>query len=312
MPMNFEDQDWHPDLRTLRYVICDAEEKSMTKAAGRLRIAQPALSRQISKLEKDLDAAVFSRLPRGVELTEIGEILLERSYSIFSQLAQTYRDVKTHSTEPKGIVVVGMPPTPGEFILPALLARIKRDYPQIALRIVEGFSRDLEKGLRSGNIALAVMHDPPDSGDIVGRELLRERLNLIGPPGSLNKDAYTLAEAVALPLIMPPRPNFLRVLVDRAVDQSGLILDIVQRVDGVWHLKALVRAGHGFSILTYGAVLTEVEQGTLVARPIVDPIIEWRLCVATRIDHKGKPAFAAVENAICDIVDDLVARGVWR
>jgi LysR family nitrogen assimilation transcriptional regulator len=309
---NFEDHDWQPDLRTLRYFVCVAEEKSLTKAAGRLRIAQPALSRQIAKLEGDLDTSVFVRLPRGVELTETGAILLKRCYAVLSLLAQTYRDVKTHSTEPKGIVVVGMPPTPGEFILPPLMARIKRDYPQIVLRTVEGFSLDLEKGLRSGDIALAVMHDPPDSTDLVGRELLREGLNLIGPPGTLTQDSYTLAEAAALPLILPPRPNFLRVLVDRAADAADLTLNISHRVDGVWHLKALVRAGHGFSLLTYGAVLTEIQQGTLMACPVVEPVIAWRLCVVTRLDHSRKPAFAAVEGAIGDIVNDLVARGVWR
>ena len=251
-------------------------------------------------------------MPRGVELTETGAILLERCYALFSQLAQTYRDVKTHATEPKGIVVVGMPPTPGEFILPPLIERIKRDYPQIVLRTVEGFSRELEKGMRSGDISLAVMHDPPENTDIVARELLRETLNLIGPPGTLTQDSYTLAEAAELPLIMPPRPNYLRVLVDRAADEAKLSLNIAHRVDGVWHLKALVRAGHGFTVLTYGAVLTEIQQGTLVARPIVDPVMTWQLCVVTHVGNSRKPAFAAVEDAICDIVGDLVARRVWH
>lgn len=312
MLKNYEDHDWQPDLRTLRYFVCVAEEKSLTKAALRLRIAQPALSRQIARLETDLDTAVFLRQPRGVELTESGAILLERCYSLFSQLAHTYREVKTHATEPRGIVVVGMPPTPGEFILPPLMTRIKRDYPLITLRTVEGFSRELEKGLRSGDVSLAVMHDPPEDADMVARDLLREELNLIGPPGTLTKDSYTLAEAAELPLIMPPRPNFLRVLVDRAADEAGLALNIAHRVDGVWHLKALVRAGHGFTILTYGAVLTEIQQGSLMARPIVAPAIAWQLCVVTRRGNSRKPAYAAVEVAICEIVSALVAQGVWR
>ncbi len=312
MSKKFGDQDWHPEMRALRYFVCVAEEKSMTKAAGRLRVAQPALSRQIAGLEGDLGVPLFVRMPRGVELTEAGEILLERAYGVFSQLARAYRDVTTHSASPKGIVVVGMPPTPGEFILPPLLARTRRDYPEIELRLVEGFSRELEKALITGEIALAVMHDPPDRSDIHVRELLREQLHLIGPPAALDKEDYTLSEAAVFPLIMPPRPNYLRVLADRAADERGIELNVIQRVDGVWHIKALLRAGHGFSLLTFGGALTEIRQGTLAARPVRDPVIEWRLCVAARQDQRRKIAVSVVEDAIFEIVTDLSARGVWK
>lgn len=312
MLKNYRDHDWQPDLRTLRYFVVIAEEKSLTKAASRLNIAQPALTRQIARLERELGTDIFRRMPRGMELTETGEILLEHCYTVFAQLARTYRDVQTHAHAPSGIVVVGLPPTPGEFILPPLFARIARDYPQIALRTVEGFSRELEKGVRGGDIALAVMHDPSEHPDLTVRAMLNETLQLVGPPGTLPRREYTLSEAAALPLILPPRPNVLRILVDRAAHDAGLDLNVIHPVDGIWHLKALVRAGQGHTILTRGGVLTEIEQGTLTARPIVDPVINWRLCVVSRTGHDRKPAIAAVASAICDIVADLVATGAWR
>ncbi|UMA64910.1 LysR family transcriptional regulator [Roseivivax marinus] len=312
MSKKFSDQDWHPPMRSLRYFVCVAEEKSFTRAAGRLRVAQPALSRQIAALEDDLGVPVFTRMPRGVELTEAGEILLERTTAIFGQLAQTYRDVTTHAAVPRGLVVVGMPPTPGEFILPPLLARVRRDYPELELRFVEGFSRELERAILAGEIGVAVMHEPPDRSDIHRRELLRESLHLIGPPEALAATSYTLAEAAQFPLIMPPRPNYLRVLVDREADARGIDLNVVQRVDGVWHLKALLRGGHGYSLLTQGAVMTEIHQCTLSARPVRDPVIEWELCVATREDQRRKMAISVVEDAIYDVVTDLAERGVWR
>lgn len=112
----FGNKDWHPEMRALRYFVCVEEEKSITRAAGRLRIAQPAMSRQIASLEEDLGVPVFIRMPRGVELTEADEILLERAYVTFALLSQAYRDVTTSSESPKGIVVVGTPPTAGVFI----------------------------------------------------------------------------------------------------------------------------------------------------------------------------------------------------
>ncbi|MCA0939867.1 LysR family transcriptional regulator [Yangia mangrovi] len=305
-------RDWQPELRTLRYFLCVAEEKNMTRASERLRIAQPALSRQIARLESDLGLRVFNRTARGMELTEAGEILQRRAYAIMAQIAQAHHDVTAHAEKPQGVVVVGMPPTPGEFITPPLLSRVKAEYPEIELRFVEGFSNALEHKLSQGEIGLAVMHDAPLQDDIVTTELLVEHLNVIGPCGSFDKDSYTLAEAAAMPLIMPSRPNFLRILVDKHADEIGAGLNIVQRVDGVWHLKSLVRHGHGFTILTYGGVLSEVQNGTLEARPIVSPQISWTLCTATKADQRRKKAIQVVEALVRDIVGELVAAGIWR
>lgn len=304
--------DWQPELRTLRYFLCVAEEKSMTRAAERLRIAQPALSRQIARLEEDLGMQVFRRTPRGVELTEAGEILQSRAYAIMAQIAQAHHDVTSQSDVPRGVVVVGMPPTPGEFIVAPLLERVRRDYPEVELRFVEGFSRELDGKLSRGEIGLAVMHDAPAREDLRCTNLLVEHLYVIGPCGSLDRDSYTLREAMALPLIMPSRQNYLRILVDKHADAAGLEMNLVQRVDGVWHLKALVRHGLGFTILTYGGVLSEVQNGTLEARPITDPHIAWTLCIATKADQRSKKAVQVVEALTAEIVNDLVARGIWH
>jgi LysR family nitrogen assimilation transcriptional regulator len=247
-----------------------------------------------------------------VELTEAGEILLSRAYAILAQIQQAHHDVTAHANAPRGVVVIGMPPTPGEFIAPPLLAHIKRRYPEIELRFVEGFSRELERKLANGEIGLAVMHDPPIQDDIIVTELLVEHLCVIGPTGALNRPAYRLAEAAALPLVMPSRPNFLRVLIDKHADAIGAALNVVQRVDGVWHLKALVRHGHGFTILTYGAVMSEIQQGTLEAAPIEEPRISWKLCLATRADQHRKMAIKLVGEAVQSIVSDLVVEGIWK
>lgn len=303
---------WRFELRALRYFVCIAEERSITSAADRLRIAQPALSRHIKRLETELGVAVFVRSAKGVELTAEGEILLDRAYAVLAQLEQAHHDVTAYAGEPRGVVVIGMPPTPGEFIAPPLLEHTRRHYPDIELRFVEGFSRDLEQRLTEGTISLAVMHDPPNLPNIVASRLLVERLYVVGAPGALDGDSYTLADAVQLPLIMPSRPNYLRILVDKHADLAGLGLNVIQRADGVWHLKALVRHGHGVSILTYGAVLSEVQQGTLVAVPICEPRINWALSIATKIDQRGKMATQIVERAVQTIVRDLVRQGLWK
>ncbi|NIZ14450.1 LysR family transcriptional regulator [Phaeobacter sp. HF9A] len=304
--------DWEPDIRTLRCFITVAEERNITRAASRLNIAQPALSRKIANLERELNLALFERSVRGVEVTPAGKILLDRAYTLFGQLAQPFHDVTASSERPAGTVVVGMPPTPGEFIAPPLLRRVKERFPDIELRFKEGFSRELEDWLLTGQISLAVMHNPPDRADISSQELLIEKLHLIGQTGSLDKPFYTLAEAAALPLIMPSRANYLRLLADQHAEQIGCELNVTQRVDGVWHLKALVRDGHGFTLLTFGGVLTEFHLGTLVAAPIVEPEVQWRLCTAIKFDQRQNMAIKAVEAVIADIVGELVEGNIWH
>ena len=304
--------DWQLDLRPLRYFVCVAEEKSLTKAAERLHVAQPALSRQMQKLEAALATELFIRSARGVELTKAGDILLSRAYLIFNQIQQTVNDVTSQADRPQGVVTVGMPPTPGEFIAPVLLERIKAHYPEIELRFLEGFSSVLAQKLANNEISIAVMHGPEPSSDMTITELLVERLWVIGAAGTLDRASYTLAEAAALPLILPSRPNFLRILIDSHAEREKLTLNVVQRSDGIGHTKALVRFGHGQTILTYGAVLSEMQQGTLDTAPITDPQIDWTLYVAMRRDQSRKPAYRVVSEAIREIVRDLVNRSIWK
>ncbi|OSQ46215.1 LysR family transcriptional regulator [Thalassospira alkalitolerans] len=304
--------DWQPELRALRYFVCIAEEKSFTRAANRLRIAQPALSRQIKRMEEDLKVPLFTRSVRGTELTEAGEILLRRAYLIFNQVQQTHHDVTIHSTHLGGVVSVGMPPTPGEFIVPRLLERSAELYPDIELRFHEGFSADLEQKMANNEIGVAVMHEPTPRDDIQIKELLVEHLCLIGKQGTLTKPDYSFAEAASYPLVMPSRPNFLRILVDSYAEEYDVSLNIVTRSDGIGHTKSLVRYGQGFTILTYGAVISDVQNGLLQAVPIKDPEITWKLCVAMRTDQGRKKTLSVIESLIQDIVRDLVADGVWR
>lgn len=305
-------RDWQPDLRCLRYFVCVAEEKSITRAAGRLNIAQPALSRQIQRLESELGVELMRRSSRGVELTTAGAMLLERAYGIFNQIQQTHHDLSGAAAGASGVVTVGMPPTPGEAMAPMLLERIKRQYPRIELRFREGFSNLLERQLANNEIAVAVMHDPEPRDQLAIYPLLVEQLWIIGKRGTLNPDGYRFAEAVQLPLVLPGRSNYLRVLLDGYAGRHGLELNEVQRADGVWLLKALVRYGHGYSILTYGAVMTELRQRTLEAVALHDPSIDWTLCLATRKDQLEQKAVAIVVAEIRAIASELIGNGTWK
>ena len=305
------DGDWPLDFRALRYFACVAEQKSFSGASARLRIAQPALSRQIRRLEEELGVELFTRHARGVDLTDAGEILLARVYTIFRQVEQTRDDVTTQTQFPSGKVTVGLPPTAGEFISPLLAERVRDHYPNIELRLVEGFSGELYQKLMNHEISLAVMHNPIPHQELKTSELLVERLCLVGPAGSLNKERYRLADAAALPLILPNRPNHLRILIDDYAERYDTPLNVAFNSDGVGITRSLVRHGLGYTILTFGAVVSDVEQGRLDAVPISNPAITWPMGVAMRSDQSRKRTFIVIEELVRAVVQDLLKQGIW-
>src|SRR4051794_19601907 len=99
------------DLKQLRYFVAIADYGSLTKAATHLRIAQPALSLQISNLEKELHSQLLNRSPRGVTLTESGRILYRHSRLILRQLEQARKEIQVGVVAASGLVAIGLPTT---------------------------------------------------------------------------------------------------------------------------------------------------------------------------------------------------------
>ena len=121
------------DLRALRYFVHVAEARSFSKAAVQLRIAQPALSRQIRKLEDEVGLALILRTRRQLELTDAGLLLLQRAHSLLRQAAQTADDVRAHGSRVQGTLTLGVSPT----ICEALVPRIVRECAALGFSLPE-------------------------------------------------------------------------------------------------------------------------------------------------------------------------------
>jgi LysR family transcriptional regulator, nitrogen assimilation regulatory protein len=143
------------DLRQLTTFTQVADLGSLSKAAERLRIAQPALSRQIRLLEEELKVALFTRHGRGMELTSAGEMLRARASSILRQVEETRADLMQEAGAVRGRVVFGMPPTVGDVLATRLIERFLGLYPEVTLRAVTAY-QPVEKAVgqlkRSGSM----------------------------------------------------------------------------------------------------------------------------------------------------------------
>jgi LysR family nitrogen assimilation transcriptional regulator len=300
------------ELRELRYFKVIAELSSFSKAAMQLRIAQPALSRQMHKLELDLGVDLFLRHGRGVTLTPAGRTLLERAQALLRDMRRTREDVVNCASAATGSLTIGMPPAAGRVLMPPLLARYRQLCPNVNLHVVEGFSGHLHEWLVGGRTDIAILHNPDPATDLICTKLLEEEMYLCAPPGTATADTITLAEVAEQPLILPAFPHSLRQLVAGAFARQGFLLKPAIEVDGLSIIKALVQQGLGNSVLAYSAVPDEVRRGELTATRIVRPGIGWSLSMVMRRDLRQNRAAEQMAILVQEEVEKLVGSGLWR
>jgi LysR family nitrogen assimilation transcriptional regulator len=300
------------DSRSLRYFQAVAEFGSVSRASESLRISQPAVSRQVRRLEEVLGVALFVRHGHGVTLTEAGRALLERSQVILRQIELAQIEVRSGSAAMAGTITLAVPPAAGLFLVPALVQRCAAEYPNIFLKIVAGYSGYIHEWLLRGIADLACLHDPLPQRDFKIVPLLREEVFLVGRPGSFPfRSGHVRREQLArVPLILPSRPNASRRLLDSWVSTRGLSLNIKMEVDDSSIIRALLRDGAGFSLLTQGAFRSEVRHKELAALPF-RPRVHWPLALMMPNSHPRLALVGPVAAMIRETARQLSNSGAW-
>ena len=304
------------ESRELRNFARVARCGSFSRAADELGIAQPALSRQILKLERELGVSLFVRHGRGVHLTTAGSLLLDRADAITHLIYRTSEEV-TQNHARGGSVVLGVPPAAGLLIVPPLVERLRAESPQLTLHLREGVSTLLQEWLLDRRIDIAVLHNPPPLEVLEISPMLRERMVVIGPPtrrrhkNSARKTSYRIHELAKLPLIMPSLPHNIRRLVEQAAIQHGVRLRVQVEVDSVAFTKIMVQNGLGFSILTCAAVQNEISRRQLEAYPIERPALTSTVNVVTLRETQSLQLIGRVRSVLRSVVRDLVQSKQW-
>ena len=302
------------DIRELRTFVQAARAGSISRASERLNIAQPALSRQVHKLEQELGLPLLVRHGRGVTLTQAGALLLERAEALIHQFDQIPHDLRTSEAAFTGPVVLGVPPAAGLLVAPAVYKVFRARWPNAALQIREGVSSLLEEWLLDRRLDIAVLHNPPPLDDIDITPVLHERMVLACPPSDVAgaDRPISLSDIGAIKLILPSAPHSNRRLVERAAAQHGARLHLMLEVDSVPLTKALVQGGVGSTILTYASVAAERAAGTLTVRPIHRPPLMSVIALATPRDAQADWLRAELTGLVADVIGGLVASGAWQ
>lgn len=289
------------DLRALRYFLCVVEAQSFSKAAAYLHIAQPALSRQVRKLEEELGTLLLVRSGRGIELTEAGALLLQRGESLMRQAGQMVEDVKAQASALSGSVSVGSTLATGQRLAPALLGYCNEYCPTVSVSLVEGPSGYIYERFLRNELTLCLLHNPPPHEGIVLEPLLSERLYLVGPPRNrkrtpLNPDAWH-----SYPLVMPGRTHSLRMLVESVAKEQKVTLDARYTVDGLGMTHAIVASGLAYAVLARSLAQKLMDDG-LEGVELPHSEASWILMLGSRSDQKNARPVQAVKDAIRIVV----------
>ncbi len=301
------------DLRQLRTFRLVAELGSLSSASDRLRVAQPALSRQVKLLEHELQVALFVRTGRGMALTAAGRMLLERTAGLVRQIEQVRDDMQSVGRAPSGRVALGLVPTVSNVVSARVACRVARELPGVSLRIVESYGGHLVEWLHRGELDLAIIYGPATDLHLSVRSIGREEVAAVGPPGCGLAARGTVGMGWVLQqrLILPSHSHGLRALVEQAAARRGRALDVAMEADSYRVLCSLVEAGLGHSVLPPSAIRQEIRTGRLEVAAIARPVVTRELVLAAPSRHPESVARAAISAILLREVDLLMEEGVW-
>ena len=294
------------ELRSLSYFTRIAELGSITRAASHLRLAQPALTRHVQRLEEELGVALFTRANRGVRLTEAGQLLLESAIRILRDVERTGDEIRAQDAHHSGRIILGITPTLCPILVPELFARMRRDFPRVELKVMHAGMVRLEEFVIDGRVDVALLSELSRSRLIVSTRLAPEEMVLVTAPGARPGGPMCGIvggdELSQTPLILG---DGLRAAMDALLAGRGIELNVEIEVNDHETIRLMVQAGAAASILPYSSVARECARGLIDAHRITEGGIFRTLALGVRVSRAASLAREAMVRTITRVVADI-------
>jgi DNA-binding transcriptional LysR family regulator len=243
------------ELRHLRYFVAVAEAENVTRAAQRLHVSQPGLSRQVRDLEDELGFALLRRTAKAVSLTEAGRTFLVEARAVLQRADEAVKAARAVAVGGCGELHVGYAPSPTVRILPPTLRAFQAELPQVRVRLNDLNTEEMLAGVRQGRLQLAILVKPtrPMLRGLHFEPLERDALRLAVPPAHAwaRLRSVTREQAAAQPFVGLSRKDYpeYHTLFDDLFARTKARPRIVEEHDGATSLIAAVEAGGGVALV---------------------------------------------------------------
>ncbi|GAA3582445.1 LysR substrate-binding domain-containing protein [Amycolatopsis ultiminotia] len=282
------------ELHQLEYFVAVAEEANFTRAAARMHVAQPGVSAQVRRLERELGQSLFDRSGRTVRLTDVGAAALPHARAALAAVEAVRETVSEHEGLVRGQVAMGMVTSAGPVALPEFLAGFAERYPGVEITLGEANSDVMIEALREGRLDVAVigLADGVPAG-LTTQVVLDEALVAVtGLRDEFSgRDGITLAELAGRALICLPKGTGLRGVLDHAFAAEGLHPRVTIEASDPNVLAKLAMRDLGVAMVP--ASLAEYYGAELHSLPLRPPL-RGQLALAWRSGGPAGPAARAL------------------
>jgi DNA-binding transcriptional LysR family regulator len=246
----------HMELRHLRYFVAVAEEENVSKAALKLHVSQPGVSRQIRDLEDEIGFQLLERSAKSVRLTAAGKVFLKEARDVLQQVEAAVKKARAVAGGTAGEINVGYAPSLTVQILPPLLRKFQEQFPRVRVILHDLSSEEMLAQLASKKLQVALTVPPPRKlmRDLAYMELAQYAMCVAVAPHHALADlkAITLQQVAKEPLIGYTRQDYpeYHEEIGRLFAKAGLKADFAEEHEGANSLTAAVEAGRGMALVT--------------------------------------------------------------
>lgn len=275
------------ELRHLRYFVAVAEEQNITRAAHRLNVSQPPLSRQVRDLECELGVVLLERGAKSVRLTPAGRLFLEEARAVLRRAEEAVRAVQALASGRTEDFHVGYAPSPTVELLPVILRAFEGVAPGVRVVLHDLTSAEMIAGLEEGTLgaALTVLHGRPRRSGLNVRRLRSYRQGVLVAPGDpLARRKSLRMEAIrTLPLVVYSRADYpdYHAMLDALLGDSVRQMRIAQECDGAFSLISAVEVGRGVAVVAESSAIVAGKRAVFIPFEPAPPPLEVGVSVRT-------------------------------
>ncbi|PKM51912.1 MAG: LysR family transcriptional regulator [Firmicutes bacterium HGW-Firmicutes-7] len=289
-------------IDSLKYFIDVVQEKSISKVAQKMHISQSALSQHIQKLEEDFGHKLLIRSNKGVEVTEIGEIVLKYSNNILRNYEKMFIEIKAYGEDNNRICINGTSALVA-YSLPCVIYKIKKKFPnyifEMSASTVEQLIVDIQNDICDFGFIDA---KPDDIYNLYSYKMGKERVVLIAPPKYKISDVIKLEDLLGVDLINCTMNSQTATLLERElekINKSSKDLKIIFNVDSISAVKSSVTNGHGVAFVPYEAIKHELYEKAIKIVDIENVNFDYDIyLISKRMVDLAKAAKESLEYLI--------------